>query len=79
MEKFISPYSPITNEDKAEMLKSIGINSQSELFSDLPQKFINPSLNLPESISEFDLLTERSIPKEASAILIAGPKALMSD
>lgn len=61
MEKFISPYSPITNEDKAEMLKSIGINSQSELFSDLPQKFINPSLNLPESISEFDLLTEISI------------------
>ncbi len=61
MEKFISPYSPITNEDKAEMLKSIGINSQSELFSDLPQKFINPSLNLPKSISEFDLLTEISI------------------
>jgi len=61
LEKFISPYSPITNEDKAEMLKSIGINSQSELFSDLPQKFINPSLNLPESISEFDLLTEISI------------------
>ena len=61
MEKFISPYSPITNEDKAEMLKSIGINSQSELFSDLPQKFIDPSLNLPESISEFDLLTEISI------------------
>ncbi|MQG05074.1 MAG: aminomethyl-transferring glycine dehydrogenase subunit GcvPA [SAR202 cluster bacterium] len=43
------------------MLKSIGINSQSELFSDLPQKFINPSLNLPKSISEFDLLTEISI------------------
>tara|TARA_Y100000590_G_scaffold20304_1_gene23686 strand:+ start:2015 stop:3340 length:1326 start_codon:yes stop_codon:yes gene_type:complete len=61
LEKFISPYSPITNEDKAEMLKSIGINSQSELFSDLPQKFINPSLNLPKSISEFDLLTEISI------------------
>ncbi len=61
MKKFISPYSPITNEDKAEMLKSIGINSQSELFSDLPQKFINPSLNLPKSISEFDLLTEISI------------------
>tara|TARA_Y100000588_G_scaffold18055_1_gene18668 strand:+ start:1928 stop:3253 length:1326 start_codon:yes stop_codon:yes gene_type:complete len=61
LKKFISPYSPITNEDKAEMLKSIGINSQSELFSDLPQKFINPSLNLPKSISEFDLLTEISI------------------
>ena len=61
MEKFISPYSPITNEDKAEMLKSIGINSQSELFSDLPQKFINPSFNLPENTSEFDLFTEISL------------------
>ena len=29
--------------------------------------------------AEFDLLTERSIPKEASAIVIAGPKALISD
>ncbi len=61
MENFISPYSPITNEDKTEMLKSIGIKSQSELFSDLPQKFINPSFNLPENTSEFDLFTEISL------------------
>ena len=61
MENFTSPYSPITKEDRAEMLESIGISSQSELFSDLPSKHINPTLNLPDSKSEFDLVAEISI------------------
>ena len=61
MENFTSPYSPITEEDKTEMLKAIGITSRSELFSDLPSKHINPILNLPDSTSEFDLSREISI------------------
>jgi len=43
------------------MLESIGISSQSELFSDLPSKHINPTLNLPDSKSEFDLVAEISM------------------
>ncbi len=42
------PYIPSTHEEEQEMLKSIGLNSLDELFSDIPEEFrLKRDLNLP--------------------------------
>ena len=56
MKKFVSPYSPNTDSDRLEMLKSIGVSSEKDLFADIPSKFVD--LNLPSPRSELDLQSE---------------------
>ncbi len=58
MNKFVSPYSPNTDSDRTEMLKSIGVSSEKDLFKDIPSKFVDPELNLPNPRSELDLHSE---------------------
>lgn len=47
---------PITDADRAEMLKTIGVNSLQDLFADIPQDALNPEINLPSALSEMDML-----------------------
>ena len=50
-----SPYIPSTEDDKQQMLKTIGVSSFEELLSDVPIKHLQPTLNLKEALSEQEL------------------------
>lgn len=54
-EDFVSPYSPNTDADRRQMLDAIGVDSVDELFADIPEQYRNPTLDLPQPMSEFDL------------------------
>ncbi len=52
------PYIPTTAEDQKDMLKSIGLDSLEDLFSDIPEDIkLKRKLNLPQGLSELELLT----------------------
>ena len=69
-EEFISPYTPNTELDRADMLKSIGVSSVEQLFNDIPSKFRNPTLNLPSPQSELEL--KRYVEKLVSTNKVPG-------
>lgn len=48
-------YFPITEEERNEMLKGIGVDSFSDLISSIPDAIRNPHLDLPDSLSEIEL------------------------
>lgn len=51
------PYIPHTEEDRREMLKTIGVGSIDELFQDVPEAVkLKRELNIPESLDEHRLL-----------------------
>lgn len=51
------PYIPHTEEDRREMLKTIGVGSIDELFQDVPDAVkLKRELNIPESLDEHRLL-----------------------
>ena len=50
-----SPYIPSTEEDKQQMLKTIGVSSFEDLLSDVPKKQLQPTLNLRDALSEQEL------------------------
>ncbi|MHA1626946.1 MAG: aminomethyl-transferring glycine dehydrogenase subunit GcvPA [Candidatus Asgardarchaeia archaeon] len=53
------PYLPLTDEEKREMIESIGIKDVDELFSDIPEKFkVKGRLELPRPHSEFETFKE---------------------
>lgn len=50
------PYIPSTPEDEKRMLDAIGVESASDLFSDIPEEFrLNRDLNLKPSMSELEV------------------------
>ncbi len=50
-------YVPHTSEDRSEMLRTIGVSSIDELFSDVPSQVkLDRKLNLPPAMSEFELM-----------------------
>lgn len=52
-------YLPMTDADKAEMLKTIGVESTEELFSDIPSKVrLDRELNIKKPSSEYELKNE---------------------
>ncbi|MDH5160109.1 aminomethyl-transferring glycine dehydrogenase subunit GcvPA [Heyndrickxia oleronia] len=54
-------YLPMTEQDKKEMLQTIGVDSVDELFSDIPEKVrFNGLYNIKEAKSESSLLKELS-------------------
>ncbi|MGE5473652.1 MAG: aminomethyl-transferring glycine dehydrogenase subunit GcvPA [Ignavibacteriales bacterium] len=51
----MNSYIPITDNDKKEMLREIGINEVEELFKDIPEEIkLNRNLKLPPKKSEMD-------------------------
>ena len=51
------PYIPATEADKQEMLKTVGLSSTEELFSDIPSAFrLTEDLNLPKSKNELEVV-----------------------
>lgn len=53
-------YLPHTDEDRAEMLAAIGVNSLDDLFTAIPSEKRFPTLNLPDPLSEMEIATELS-------------------
>src|SRR5699024_9780747 len=54
-------YLPMTEEDKQEMLKTIGVKSTEELFSDIPEEIrLQRDYNLKNPPSEYELKKELS-------------------
>lgn len=47
---------PITDADRAAMLKTIGVNSVDDLFNDVPEDAQYPQINLPPALSEMELM-----------------------
>ena len=77
--KFSSPYTPNTENDRAEMLKAIGVNTVDDLFEDIPTSYLNPELEIPDAISEMELVKEmealanlNTVPGEYSSFLGSG-------
>jgi len=52
------PYIPLTPEDRTAMLATIGVASTDALFADIPAAYRNPALDLPDALSELELLDE---------------------
>ncbi len=52
------PYIPLTDDDRREMLRTIGAGSTRELFDDIPDAYRDPALRLPDALSELELLDE---------------------
>lgn len=48
-------YHPLTELDKQEMLKEIGVSSFQDLLVGIPQKLLRPQMNLPEALSELEI------------------------
>ncbi|MEM1380188.1 MAG: aminomethyl-transferring glycine dehydrogenase subunit GcvPA [Pseudomonadota bacterium] len=48
-------YLPLTDGERQEMLKTIGVENIDALFADVPSDALNPSLNLPNHQSEFEV------------------------
>jgi glycine dehydrogenase subunit 1 len=51
-------YLPHTDADRAEMLAAIGVDRVEDLFHDVPAACRFPELNLPEPLSEMELMAE---------------------
>ena len=54
----MTPYLPQTDRELGEMLEAIGVPSLEALFEDVPQEYRFPGLNLPQAVSEMEILTE---------------------
>lgn len=53
------PYIPNTDEDRNEMLRSIGVNSFEELLKYIPKEILQVGdINIPRKLSEFELIDE---------------------
>ena len=51
-------YVPHTDADRAEMLAAIGVERVEDLFHDVPAAYRFPELNLPEPLSEMEIMAE---------------------
>jgi glycine dehydrogenase subunit 1 len=60
-------YYPHNDSDRQTMLKTIGVKSIEDLFSDVPARVRFPKLNLPEPLSEMETLREMMDLAEANA------------
>ena len=55
-------FTPHTKEERESMLSTIGVSRLEDLFQDVPKKHRFPELNLPDALTEMEILSElRSI------------------
>ena len=70
------PYIPNTQDEQAEMLATLGLDSMDQLFLDIPQEYRDPPLNLPEPMSELDLQRDLQALASQNRALSSGPSFL---
>jgi glycine dehydrogenase subunit 1 len=66
------PYIPVTETQKEEMLRRLGKSSIAELFTDIPEAFRFPKLNLDEGLSEDEVLAEITALAEQNLAAVSG-------
>ncbi len=54
-DSFQSPYVPNTDLDRRLMLDAIGVDSVDDLFSDVPEGYLNYDLDIPSAMDELEL------------------------
>ncbi|HEX5479389.1 MAG TPA: aminomethyl-transferring glycine dehydrogenase subunit GcvPA [Dehalococcoidia bacterium] len=52
------PYVPLTDDDRRQMLSTVGLPSTDALFDDIPRDYRNPDLQLPDALTELELVSE---------------------
>ena len=73
---FQSHYIPNTQEEQAQTLSTLGLSSIDDLFLDIPEAFRNPSLALPEPLSELEIQQELAGLASLNRPLASGPSFL---
>lgn len=73
---FQSHYIPNTAVEQDELLAAIGLGSVDELFSDIPDGYRNPALNLPAPLSELEIQRELGELAGRNRTLGSGPSFL---
>jgi glycine dehydrogenase subunit 1 len=69
-------YVPLTDAGRREMLSAVGVSTVDELFADVPAEHRHPTLELPASLSELDVLRELREISERNADLEHTPSFL---
>ncbi len=59
-------YIPHTDKDRQLMLKAIGVERIEDLYQDVPKEIRFPDLDLPEGISEMEIMQEMQLYSEAN-------------
>ena len=52
------PYIPLTADDRTAMLATTGAASTDDLFADIPAAYRNPRIDIPDALTELELLDE---------------------
>ena len=73
---FQSHYIPNTTDEQAEMLAALGIVSIDQLFTDIPDEYRNPALELPAPLSELEIQRELGGMAAKNRPLSSGPSFL---
>lgn len=73
---FQSHYIPNTEQEQAEMLNTLGLQSLDDLFQDIPDQYRNPFLDLPAPLSEQEIQRELSSLAAQNRPLNSGPSFL---
>ncbi len=73
---FQSHYIPNTQQEQADMLAVLGLNSIDELFQDIPEEYRNPPLDLPPPLSEMDVQKTLGALAAKNRTLGSGPSFL---
>ena len=61
-------FTPHTEIETQEMLKTIGVKRLEDLFTDVPSSYRFPKLNLPEGLTEIEAMDELQEYARAKAI-----------
>ncbi|MGH2626014.1 MAG: glycine dehydrogenase, partial [Anaerolineales bacterium] len=59
-------YLPHTDAERRRMLQTIGVATLEDLFADVPQAHRFPDLDLPEAVSEMEIMAELQAMSEAN-------------
>ena len=65
-------FNPHTTEDRREMLDAIGVESVSDLFTPVPEKYRFPNLDLPRSLTEME--AAQRLEQLANRNVVAAPQ-----
>lgn len=52
------PYIPLTDQDRVDMLAAVGVDDVDDLFREIPAEQLDPAFDLPDPLSEPELLAE---------------------
>ncbi len=50
------PYIPLTDDDRKAMLATVGVRATADLFADIPAEHFRPEIDLPDALTELELL-----------------------